>query len=51
MCHRFRLSKQDDYFRVTLEFRPLLNRVVFFETAGAVAIIGSSLKPKHLNQV
>ena len=32
-------------------FKSLLKRVVFIEAAGAVGKIGSSLKPKHPNQV
>ena len=32
LCHRFRLTKRDDYFLVN--FDTLLKQVVFFETAG-----------------
>ena len=45
VCHRFRLTQQDDYFWVN--FGPFLKRVSFFEAAGAVLKIDLSLKPNH----
>ena len=49
MCHAFRLTKRDDYFRVTLDH--FWSEHYFYEGAGAVSKIGLSLNPNHHNQV
>ena len=49
VCQGFLLTIPDVYFDVTCDV--IFEQVVFFQTAGAVARIGSSLKRNHHNQV
>ena len=49
VSHRVRLAKEDDYFLVI--FDNFWGENNFFEAAGAVSKIGSSLKPNNHNQV
>ena len=44
VCQGFRLTKLDFLSR---HFWPLLNQVVYFEAAGAIAKIDASRKPNH----
>ena len=45
VCHGFRLTKQEDYFRVNFDhFR---SKLCFFRQLGQVASIGLSVKPNH----
>lgn len=50
MCKIFRLTKQIDYFRVILTTFEACIQTKFFKAAGAVSIIGLSLKPNHVTK-
>ena len=49
VCHGFRLTKRDDYFWVT--FDHFWSKHHFFEAAGALVEISSSLQSSNHNQV